>query len=121
MVTGRADREGVESRKDPSLGMAEGFKPPAGNSSWRVIGECQGPPRDRRPRRASHGESTVTKEIRPLAHQDGAHLRTSVRSEEEGGDGRKSEAPIVAMKSGNADGAKGCRFETTGKADMARH
>ena len=25
------------------------------------------------------------------------------------------------MRSGNADGAKGCRFEGTGKGDMARH
>jgi hypothetical protein len=60
MGTGRADREGVESRKDPALGMAEGFEPPAGNSPLGVIGEHKGPPRDRRPRRASHGECVVT-------------------------------------------------------------
>ncbi len=51
----------------------------------------------------------------------GAYPRTSVKSEEEGGSCRKSEAPIRAMKSGNADRAKGCRFEITGRGDMARH
>ena len=49
------------------------------------------------------------------------HPRTSVKSEEEGGGGRKSEAPIRAMKSGNADGAKGCRLEIMIEGDMARH
>ena len=39
----------------------------------------------------------------------------------EGGGCRKSGAPIRAMKSGNADGAKGCRFEITNEGDMARH
>ncbi len=48
-----------------------------------------------------------------------AHPGTSVKSEEQGGGYRKSEAPIRAMKSGNADGAQGCRFEITSKADMA--
>jgi hypothetical protein len=85
-----------------------------------VRGECEGPPRGLRPRRASHGDYVVTREIRQLA-QRRAHPRTSVRSEEEGGGCRKSEAPIRAMRSGNADGAKGCRFEGTGKGDMARH
>lgn len=33
----------------------------------------------------------------------------------------KSEAPIVAMNSGNAEGAKGCRRETVGRANMPRH
>jgi hypothetical protein len=62
----------------------------------------------------------VTREIRQLA-QKRAHPWTSLKSEEEGGGCRKSEAPIRAMKSGNADGAKGCRFEGTGKGDMDRH
>jgi len=53
--------------------------------------------------------------------QGGAHPLTSVRSEEAGGDGRKSEAPIVAVKPGNAGGAKGCRDEITGKGDTALH
>ena len=50
-----------------------------------------------------------------------AYPRTSVISEEEGGGCRKSGASIGAMKPGNAGGAKGRRFETTGKGNMARH
>ena len=50
-----------------------------------------------------------------------AHLLTSLNSEEEGGGDRKSEAPIGAMNSGNAEGAKGRRFEITGKGNMTRH
>jgi hypothetical protein len=57
----------------------------------------------------------------PAVGVEEAHPRTSVRSEEEGGGCRKSEAPIRAMRSGNAGGAKGCRLEGTGKGDMARH
>ncbi len=38
-----------------------------------------------------------------------------------GRDGRKSEAPIVAVKPGNAGGAKGCRVEITGKGYTALH
>ena len=81
---------------------------------------ARGPPRALRPCRASHGDYVVTREIRQSA-QKKAHSRTSVRSEEEGGGCWKSEAPIRAMRSGNAGGAKGCRFERTGKGDMARH
>jgi hypothetical protein len=50
-----------------------------------------------------------------------AHLLPSLTSEKGGGGHRKSETPIVAMKSGNSDGAKGCRFEITGKGYMTRH
>ena len=50
-----------------------------------------------------------------------AHLLTSLISEEEGGGDRKSEAPIRAMNSGNAEGAKGRRSEITGKGNMTRH
>ncbi len=52
---------------------------------------------------------------------EGAHPRTSLNSEEEGGVWRKSETPIVAMRSGNADGVKGCRLERTSRRNMARH
>jgi len=41
----------------------------------------------------------------------GARLLTSLNSEEGGGGDRKSEAPIRAMNSGNAGGAKGRRSE----------
>lgn len=50
-----------------------------------------------------------------------AHLLPSLNSEKGGGDHRKSETPIVAMKSGNSDGAKGRRFEITGNGYMTRH
>ena len=85
-----------------------------------IRGECEGPPRGLRPRRASHRDYVVTREIRQSA-QKKAHPRTSVRSEEEGRGCRKSEAPIRATRSGNADGAKGCRFGRTGQGDMDRH
>ena len=39
----------------------------------------------------------------------------SLTHEEEGGGRRKSEAPIVATIFGNAEGAKGRRFEITDK------
>ena len=39
--------------------------------------------------------------------QDIAHPPTSLISEKEGIEARKSEAPIVAVNSGNAGGAKG--------------
>jgi len=50
-----------------------------------------------------------------------AHLLTSLNSEEEGGDDRKSEAPIRAMISGNAEGAKGRRSEIADGGNMTRH
>ena len=50
-----------------------------------------------------------------------AHLLTSLNSEEEGGGDRKSEVPIRAMISGNAEGAKGCRFEIANEGNMTRH
>ena len=59
-------------------------------------------------------------EIRVLA-QGIAHPPTSLISEKEGLEARKSEAPIVAMNSGNAEGAKGCRIEIAGRGDMPRH
>ena len=102
------------------MGKADGINGPAGHSPLCDRGECEGPPRDLRPRRALHGDYTVTREIRQSV-QKVAHPRTSVRSEEEGGGCRKSEAPIRVMRSGNADGAKGCRFEGTGQGDMGRH
>jgi len=102
------------------MGEADGINGPAGHSPLCVRGECEGPPRGLRPCRASHRDYVVTREIRQPA-QKKAYPRTSVRSEEEGGGCRKSEAPIGAMKSGNADGAKGCRFERTGQGDMDRH
>jgi hypothetical protein len=102
------------------MGRADGVYGPAGNSPLYVRGECKGPPRGLRPCRASHGDYAVTREIRQSARKE-AHPWTSVRSEEEGGGCRKSEAPIRARRSGNPGGAKGGRFEGTGKGDMGRH
>ena len=102
------------------MGEADGINGPAGHSPLCGKGECEGPPRGLRPRRASHRDYVVTREIRQSAQKE-AHPWTSIRSEEEGRGCRKSEAPIRAMKSGNADGAKGCRFGRTGQGNMDRH
>jgi hypothetical protein len=96
------------------MGQADGVNGPAGNSPLCVIGEYEEPPRGLRPCRAAHRDYAVTREIRQSALERETHLPTSVRSEEEGRDSRKSEAPIRAMKSGNVDGAKGCRFGGNG-------
>jgi len=59
----------------------------------------------------------------PGGSADGvAQLLTSLNSEEEARTGRKSESPIVAMKSGNADGAKGRQYwDSESLANMPRH
>jgi hypothetical protein len=82
MVTGNADREGVEPRKVRDWDGPMVLKGPAGNSAF---GKCKEPPRGLRPRRASHGDYVVTREIRQLALGNEAQPRTSVRSEEEDG------------------------------------
>ena len=66
MVTGDADREGIEPRKD-RFGLADGVNGPAGNSPLCGIGECKGLPRGLRSCRASHGDYAVTREIRQPA------------------------------------------------------
>src|SRR4030067_1812867 len=101
------------------MGEADGVYGPAGNSPLYMRGECKEPPRGLRRCRASHGDYVVTREIRQSA-QKRAHPRTSVRSEEEGGGCRKSEAPIRVMRSGNADGAQGGRFGRIGQGAMVR-
>jgi hypothetical protein len=51
-----------------------------------------------------------------------AQLPTSLNSEEEAKSVGKSEPPIVAMKSGNADGAKGRQYwDSESTANMPRH
>jgi hypothetical protein len=50
-----------------------------------------------------------------------AHLLPSLNSEKRGGGHWQSEMPVVAMKSGNSDGAKGHRFEIMANGDMTRH
>ena len=73
-----------------------------------------------RPRRALQRENVVTKESRSSAHRTCA-LPDKCRSEGGSGDDRQSEAPIGAVKSGNADGAKGRRFGIADQGDMTRH
>jgi hypothetical protein len=54
--------------------------------------------------------------------EGGAQLPTSLKSEEGARTVRKSESPIVAMKSGNADGAKGWQYwDSESTANMPRH
>src|SRR5262245_35340513 len=76
----------------------------------------------------SETASSLTRRVRgnrgdPIvgACSRGARLLTSLNSEEGGGGDRKSEAPIRAVISGNAEGAKGRRSEITGKGNMTRH
>ena len=66
-------------------------------------------------------ECAVTMEIPTLARVVSAQSRTSLNSENGIGGVGKSETPIVALNSGNAGGAKGCRFEIAGWGDMPRH
>jgi hypothetical protein len=96
-----------QSRNHTLVGvLAEGIETLAGNSSFavgRVEGTTPG----------SKSASSLTMRIRgnhgePIVGAGGkAHLLTSLNSEDGGGDDRKSEAPIRAMISGNAEGAKG--------------
>ena len=122
MVTGDAGREGVESRK------SQGWSRPMSCATLQAtfldtlnIGECRGTPP------GSEAASSLTRRLRgnqgdpTVGVLESAHPRTSLGSEEEGSDCRKSEAPVVAVKSGNSDGAKGCRVEVTTRGHMARH
>ena len=122
MVTGDAGREGVESRKSQCWsGPMSCVTLQATFLDTLNIGECRGTPP------GSEAASSLTRRLRgnqgdPAAGAlKSAHPRTSVGSEEEGSDCRKSEVPVVAVKSGNSDGAKGCQFEVTNRGHMTRH
>ena len=117
-VTGEADREGVEPRKDRY------WERPMVLMGQQATVLCT----LRRAQRATPGSkavSSLTWRLRgnqgdPPVGVDETRSRTSVRSEEERGGWRKSEAPIRARKPGNAGGAKGCRYEATDRGDMVR-
>ena len=119
-VTGDADPEDVESRKRHrwiwSMGSRTQQATPV-DAVGRVSTDSPG----------SEVASSLTRRMRGNQGDpsggapEGAHPRTSLNSEEEGGVWRKSETPIVAMRSGNADGVKGCRLERTSRRNMARH
>jgi hypothetical protein len=86
-----------------------------------VIGEYRKPTRDLRPRRASHDDFTATQEIRQSTFRSRNVLSDKPNQRGRGKGCRKSEPSIVAMKSGNADGAKGWRFEAVSEGNMCRH
>ena len=121
MVTGDAGREGVESRKSQGWSRPMSCATPQATFLDTLIGKCRGTPP------GSEAASSLTRRLRSnqgdptVGVLKSAHPRTSLGSEEEGSDCRKSEAPVVAVKSGNSDGAKGCRFEVTDKEHMPRH
>jgi hypothetical protein len=69
MVTGNADREGVESRKD-RMGVGRWSQDTSRQQILVRHGQRKGPPRDHRPDRASHKDCVVTKEIRQLAWRE---------------------------------------------------
>src|SRR5215471_14593361 len=101
--------------------------------SWPMVSPDQqaaAPRAHRQARGATPGSKTASSLTTRMRGNQGdpivgvsskAHLPTSLNSEEEGGGDRKSEAPIRAGNSGNAEGAKGRRSEITGRGNMTRH
>ena len=87
------------------------------STCWRVDAVLPG---ILKPRRALQRECVVTKESRSSAHRMCA-LPDRCNSKGGSGDDRQSEAPVGAVKSGNADGAKGRRFGMADQGDMTRH
>jgi hypothetical protein len=83
--------------------VSMGQQTTASRAYWQARGAAPG----------SESASSLTTRVRgnqgdPIAGASSpAHLLTSLNREEEGGGDRKSEAPIRAMISGNAEGAKG--------------
>ena len=63
--------------------------------------------RDLRPDRASKHDRAVPREIHQAARRECVHRVSSLVKERLGGAWWKSEAPVVAVKPGNAGGAKG--------------
>ena len=121
MVTGDAGREGMESRKSQCWSRPMSCATLQATFLDTLIGKCRGTPP------GSEAASSLTRRLRgnqgdpTVGVLESALPWTSLGSEEEGSDCRKSEAPVVAVKSGNSDGAKGCRFEVTDKEHMPRH
>lgn len=119
MEPGEAGGEGGKSRND-RIGEGRQFQDAGRQQRRRREGQdCVAAP-GMESRIELDEEQAVTMEIRASARSN-AHPPTSVEGEDEGGGVRKSEAPVVARNAGNAAGAKGCRRETTGRGNMARH
>lgn len=116
-VTRKGDPEGYSSEKTV-LVKADGFEGPAGNT-----GTCAKVSADRHPGVSGRAEfpngvSMATRETRYFVPGKRDNRRSSMNSKSGGMKWRESEAPIVAVKSGNADGAKGCRFGIAGRGNM---
>ena len=88
------------------------------------LGESGKAPRGLRSGRASNDGNIVTREIHLLAHgtqlAEDVHSSTSLKAEFVSINRWKSERPIVAMKSGNADGAKRSRFRIVKQGNRNR-
>jgi hypothetical protein len=89
-----------------SVEMAETLDNVAGNTRTRDNGERVRALRGPRPVRARHCDSWVTSEIHGLAANVRRNPSVSVKPKRWDLGSWKSEAVIVAAKSGNADGAK---------------
>ena len=118
--TGHAAPEGIGVPKSASvyrLMASQSQQATVTRAYWQARGATPG----------SESASSLTLRVRGnqgdpiLGAGSKAHLPTSLNSEEEGGGDRKSEAPIRAMISGNAEGAKGRRFEIADEGNMTRH
>ena len=101
-----------------SVETAEALDNVAGNIRTRDNGEHVRALRGPRPVRAKHYDSWVTSEIHGFAVCVGRNPSASVETEHEGMGSRKSEVVIVAVKSGNADGAKDDPFRITRQRNM---
>jgi hypothetical protein len=108
------------SPENAETGWAEAVDNVAGNILGRAFGERPRAPRGPRPVRASHCDVVVTSEIHALAAKRALRPESSLNSECQEIGAWKSEASIVAVKSGNADGAKGRRFGITRRRTMDR-
>ncbi len=97
----------VLSPENSSLGFGRGRQRARRQQNAVRLGEHASHPRGLRPDRASKHEHAVTREIHRAAHMEGVHWESSLESEKPSGARLKSEASVVAMKLGNASGAKG--------------
>jgi hypothetical protein len=102
------------------LDLADGIFPPAGNSGFRVLASESHHP-GISVRVEPYIESAWEPRRSGRRRVGGAHFLTSLNSEEGSGGDRKSEAPKVAVKSGNADGAKGRQSDKADHGNMTRH
>ena len=89
------------------LGLAETIITVAGNRTADVNGESAGTPRGQRSLRAGQSDLAVTRETHQQAVISSQHPESSLENECPGIWWWESEVSVVAMKLGNAGGAKG--------------